>query len=229
MRLIDKGEHCLACKSKCDIFLTAKEMKLEQELQPVHIAYKKHENICSESSAITHAINLVEGNAKMFVSGLHGKNIILSILMPGNFIGLTAVFGGEQYAYNVSALSHCRTCHVDIGIVKQMYHKNSTFQKKLNQAFGKTMATVMGKLVSLNQKQIRAKVAESLLYIAQLYESNQFILPVTRKELGELSSITGENVVRVLSEYKQEGLIRMSGKEIVILQAEVLHKISTAG
>jgi CRP/FNR family transcriptional regulator, polysaccharide utilization system transcription regulator len=229
MRLIDKEKHCHACKAKCDIFLTAKEMKLDQELNPVHVIYKKHEIICREHAPITHAINLVEGNAKMFVSGIHGKNIMLSILMPGNYIGLTAIFGSAHYAYCVSALSPCHTCQVDIGLVRQMYHNNSTFQGKLNQAFGKTMANLMSKLVSLNQKQIRAKVAESLLYIAQLFESNQFVLPLTRKELGELSAITGENAVRVLSEFRQEGIIKLQGKEVEILQPEILSKISASG
>ncbi len=229
MRLIDKEKHCLACNSTCDIFLTAKEMNLEQELNPVHIVYKKHEIICREHASITHSINLVEGNAKMFVSGLHGKNIMLSILMPGNYIGLTAIFGSAKYAYNVSALTPCHTCQVNIGLVKRMYHNNSLFQEKLNKAFGITMANMMSKLVSLNQKQMRAKVAESLLYIAQLFESNRFVLPVTRKELGELSAITGENVVRVLSEFKQEGIIQLEAKEVIILQPEVLKNISLAG
>lgn len=229
MRLIDSDKSCTQCDWKCDIYFTAREMGMHHELKPVQIIYKKHEIICQQNETITHAINLKTGNAKMFVNGLFGKQIILGILMPANYTGLTAIFGSPYYQYNITALTHCQTCQMDIDMVKKMYHANPDFQQMLNQSFSNTLASIMKKLVSLNQKQIRAKVAESLIYLSQLHESDQFVLTLSRKELGELSAITGENAVRVLSEFKKEGLIQLEGKEISLLQKDVLHKISDAG
>ncbi len=229
MRLVEPHISCVQCHWKCDIYFTAREMGMQQALKPVQMVYKKHETICRQEATITQAINLITGNAKMFVNGLFGKQIILGILMPSNYIGLTAIFGSPDYPYNVTALTHCHTCQVDIDFVKKMYHSNHDFQQMLNQSFSKTLTSIMKKLVSLNQKQIRAKVAESLIYLAQLNESDQFVLTLNRKELGELSAITGENAVRVLSEFKKEGLIRVEGKEICLLQKDVLQKISDAG
>jgi CRP/FNR family transcriptional regulator, polysaccharide utilization system transcription regulator len=229
MRLIETDKNCTHCQWKCDIYFTAREMGLQHELKPVQMVYKKHETICQQDAPITHAINIKTGNAKMFVNGLFGKQIILGILMPANYTGLTAIFGSPDYQYSVTALTHCQTCQVDINMVKSMYHANPDFQQMLNQSFSKTLTSIMKKLVSLNQKQIRAKVAESLIYLAQLHESDQFVLTLSRKELGELSAITSENAVRVLSEFRKEGLISVAGKELSLLQKEVLVKISDAG
>ena len=228
MRLI-QNENCETCKLKCDIYLTAREMNIEKELKPVQIIYKKYETICRQNAGVTCASILVDGNAKMYIDGINRKNIILNILVPSNYIGLTSVFGSTGYSYNVAALNECRTCQVDIELVRTMYYANHNFLLKLNQAFGNSVSAIMGKLISLNQKQLRGKVAGSLLYLADLYESKKFILAITRKELGELSAISEENAVRVLTEFKNEGIIDIKGKEIELVNTGLLETISNVG
>lgn len=224
-----KNNSCETCPLKCDIFLTSREMGIEQEIEPVHVTYKKHETICKQNSEISHAIVLIDGNAKMFIDGINNKNIILNILLPSNYIGLTAVFGSLHYTFNVSAITNCHTCHIDINKIKNMYYNNQSFLIKLNQAFGMSVMSIMGKLISLNQKQIRGKVAESLLYLSQLYDTTKFVLTITRKELGELSAISEENAVRVLTELKNEKVIEINGKEIELKDIGLLKKISAIG
>lgn len=228
MRPFGPGQ-CESCNLKCDLFLTAREMGKEPDLQPHLIRYRKHDKICNQGNPISHAIILLEGNAKMYVDGINGKNIIISILLPSNYIGLMAVFGSMVYKYNVASLTECLTCQVDMETVKGMYHSNASFMEKLNRQIGESVSLIMSKLVSLNQKQVRGKVAESLLYLSQLYESDRFFLTVTRRELGELSAISEENTVKVLAEFRNEGIIEMKGKEIEIKETGILRKISAVG
>ncbi|MCK7511609.1 MAG: helix-turn-helix domain-containing protein [Desulfobacterales bacterium] len=61
----------------------------------------------------------------------------------------------------------------------------------------------MKKIICLNQKNIRGRIAESLLSLASFHGSNSFRLPVTRKELGEMSAISEENTVRLLTELEE--------------------------
>lgn len=224
-----RHEGCAACPLKCDIYLTALEMQLEADLEPIHIQYKKHETICRQKTQITHAIVLLGGSAKMYINGLNNKNIILNILLPSNYIGLLPVYGIADATYNVAALSDCLTCHIDIDLITSLYNSNQNFMHSLNQAFGKSVSVIMGKLISLNQKQIRGKVAESLLYLSALYDSTRFVLTITRKELAELSAISEENAVRVLTEFRNEGIIDMAGKEISLREMGMLETISAMG
>ena len=229
MRIPNPETSCSSCKSKCDIYFTAREMGLEHEIKPLHVRYEKHEVICRQNSPITLAIKLLEGNAKMFVEGLHGRNIILGILMPENHIGMMSVFGSPVYTYHVSSLTDSLTCQTDIAFVHKLYYGNQSFMMRLNQAFGAAAASIMQKLISLNQKQIRARVAESLLYLSQLYQAPVFRLTITRKEMAELSGMTAENAVRVLSEFRKEGLIEITGKQIHLIKPVILERISLAG
>lgn len=228
MRLIKKID-CESCPLKCDIYLTAKEMNLQNKFETTHTMYKKREIICRQNTIVTHALIIVDGNAKMYIDGINNRNLILNILLPSNYIGLMSVFGSPDYPYNVAALNDCHICQVDIEITKTMYYSNHNFLIKLNHAFGLTVSTIIQKLISLNQKQVRGKVAESLLYLSQLYDSTSFVLSITRKELGELSAISEENAVRVLTEFRDENIIEMKGKEIYLKNIKLLKKISDVG
>ncbi|RLD72566.1 MAG: transcriptional regulator FNR, partial [Bacteroidetes bacterium] len=57
----------------------------------------------------------------------------------------------------------------------------------------------------------------------------EFRIPITRRELGELISMTTENTIRTLSEFKNDGIISMEGKVITILDYDRLHNILKTG
>jgi CRP-like cAMP-binding protein len=228
MRLI-KNIICQECQLKCDIYLTAKEMGIESELKPQYFTFKKHEIICKQNELVSSVFVIISGNAKMYINGLNNRNIILNILIPSNYIGLLSVFGSADYSFSVAAINNCTTCNIDLDFVKEMYLRNHNFLMKLNNAFVNSVSAIMGKLISLNQKQIRGKVADSLLYLSQLYDSNNYSLIISRKELGELSAISEENVVRVLTEFKNEDIIGVIGKEIELKDVDMLKRISIIG
>jgi len=227
--ILSKANNCSDCSLKCDIYLTAKEMNIENELNAVTITYKKYENICKQNTIATKSIILVDGNAKMYIDGINNKNIILNILLPSNYIGLLSIFGAPNFQYNVAALTKCITCQIDIDFIKLLYYNNHNFLTRINIAFVKSVSSIMNKLISVNQKQIRGKVAESLLYLSQLYESSKFELTITRKELAELSAISEENAVRVLTEFKNEKIIDIIGKTIELVDIEMLKKLNIIG
>jgi CRP/FNR family transcriptional regulator len=220
---------CEKCPLKCDIYLTSIEMGLENELKPVHAFFRKHELIVKQGSDVSHAGVMVEGNAKMYVDGFNKRSIILNVLLPSNYYGMLSVYGERNYPYNVAALELNRVCMIDIDFVKRIYGLNQNFRTWLNKALGLTVSEIMDKLVSLNQKQVRGKVAGSLIYLSELFDSNKFNLPLTRKELAELSAITEENAVRVLTEFRREGIILVKGRYVELLQLDVLERISDFG
>lgn len=228
MQPAGKG-NCEECNLKCDLYLTAREMNLTGEMVPVYNRYRKHELICREGEEVVQAIIILEGYAKMFIEGISGRSIILSILIPSNYIGLMAVFGSTLYKYNVAALSDCLTCSIPIETIRKMYIENGTFMERLNIQISGSMSLMMSKLVSLNQKQVRGKVAESLLYLSDLFESDRFTMPVTRRELGELSAISEENAVRVLTELRNEEIIDVAGRVVTIRDRSLLKRISAIG
>ena len=178
---------------------------------------------------MSHAIYLVEGTAKLYIEGINGHNIILYLMKPPAYIGLLSFFESIQYTYSVTAIEDSRVCMVDLNFLKELYLENHEVLLKLNKAFGKSVALIMNKIICLNQKNIRGRIAESLLYLAGFYGSIKYRLSITRKELGEMSAISEENTVRLLTELRKEGIITVEGREITINDITLLKKISDLG
>ena len=215
---------------KCDIYeaiqLTGRTLS---EAQRIQIHFRKNEKICRQGDSVSHAIYLVEGTAKLFIEGINGHNIILYLMKPPAYIGLLSFFESIHYTYSVTAIEDSKVCMVELDFLKELYLKNHDFLLRLNKAFGKSVALIMNKIICLNQKNIRGRIAESLLYLSGFYGNEKYNLSVTRKELGEMSAISEENTVRLLTELKKEGIINVEGREITLKDKILLRKISELG
>lgn len=221
---------CDNCRKKCDIYeaiiLTGKSFP---GAEPIQVQFRKHEKICRQGDDVTHAIYLVEGTAKLYIEGINGHNIILYLMKPPAYIGLLSFFESIQYTYSVTSIEDSKACMVDLNFLKQLYLENHEVLLRLNKAFGKSVALIMNKIICLNQKNIRGRIAESLLYLSGFYGSEKYNLSVTRKELGEMSAISEENTVRLLTELRKEGIIKIEGREVAIKDKVMLKKISELG
>jgi CRP/FNR family transcriptional regulator len=221
---------CENCRYKCDIYdamvLTGRSMS---DAMTIQAHFRKHEKVCKQGTNVSHAIYLVAGTAKLFIEGNNGRNIILYLMKPPAYIGLLSFFESIHYTYSVTAIEDSKVCMVDLEFLKMLYLENHEVLLKLNKAFGKSVALIMNKIICLNQKNIRGRMAESLLGLADFYGSNNFKLSITRKELGEMSAISEENTVRLLTEFKNEGIIKVEGKEISIRDKFLLKKFSDIG
>lgn len=225
MKFTKNGE-CNSCILKCDIYpALVKAGNKKVAINSLHAQLNKRDIICKQGTDVTHAIFLVKGSAKLYIEGHNNRNIILYILKPPAYIGLLSFFENPQYFYSVSALEESEVCFIELGLVKELYIKNHQLLLSLNKAFGKSVSNIMKKIISLNQKQIRGRIAENLIYLSEIYNSHKFHLNVSRKEFGEMVAISEENTVRLLSEFARENIISIRGKEIEILDMPLLKKI----
>lgn len=225
-----KKRNCLTCLLKCDIYSTiSKTSKGYEDLYPLHAHFRKHDVICKQGTEVTHALFLVKGSAKLYIEGLNNRNIILYIMKPPAYIGLLSFFESPVYSYSVSALEETDVCFIDLALVKRLYVKNHDLLLKLNHAFGKSVGNIMKKIITLNQKQIRGRMAENLIYLSALHGAQRFNMGLSRREVGEMCAISEENAVRLLSEFSKENIISIKGREIEILDMPLLKKISEVG
>ncbi|HRY32396.1 MAG TPA: Crp/Fnr family transcriptional regulator [Bacteroidales bacterium] len=221
---------CTDCPVKCDVHRTLTTCNtFPDSPMSFHASFRKHERICRQSCGVSHAIYLVEGIAKLYIEGINDHNIILYLMKPPAYIGLLSFFQAPVYSYSVTALEDSRVCMIELDFLRQLYLENHALLLSLNEAFGKSVALIMNKLISLNQKNTRGRVAESLLYLADFYSSDRYRMPVTRKELGEMSAISEETTVRLLTEFRKEHIIEIEGRDVQIMDKKLLRKISDLG
>ncbi len=220
-----KSIKCENCSYKCDIYSAIVSQNFSVNIDPFHAYFKKHDIICRQGTEVTHALYLVKGSAKLYIEGLNNRNIILYLLKPPAYIGLLSFFETPSYSYSVSAIEESEVCFIELDVVKKLYIDNHNLLLSLNKAFGKSVSNILKKIISLNQKQIRGRIAETLIYLSELNHCNKFNLQLSRKEIGEMIAISEENAVRLLSEFAKENIIKINGREIEIIDMPLLKKI----
>lgn len=95
------------------------------------------------------------------------------------------------------------------------------------------MGQAEDRIISLTQKHVRGRLAESLLFLMQNYglENDGATLDIylSREDLASLSNMTTSNAIRTLSSFASERIVALDGRKIKIIDPDELEKISRQG
>lgn len=207
-----------------------KEEKKFLDENTVSIKYKKGEIICKQGSYASHIMFVESGLVKVFLED--GTNsLVLKMIPNGNMLGLSSV-NENHSTFQYSAMSYIDTEVSQINIVafKKLLNTNSEFAKSVIDILSANSIQINGRFFSLTHKQSYGRLADILLCLSdRVFKESEFLLPLSRKDLGELSSMSSETVIRMLKKFKEDGLIEMEGKKFKILDYDRLKKISEKG
>ncbi|MDD3687015.1 MAG: Crp/Fnr family transcriptional regulator, partial [Bacteroidales bacterium] len=114
--------------------------------------------------------------------------------------------------------------------IKQLVEQNGKFALALMEKMSKNADNIIMQNLCLNMKNLRGRIAFILLLFAdKIFKKNEFELPVSRKEIAQLIDMTTENVIRIMSEFRKDGIIAADGKNIAILKKNILEQIARHG
>ena len=222
---------CTLNKAIADCFekLTDEELLLLEENHVV-LTYKKGENLCKQGTLASHIMYICNGLVKVFMEN-ENSSLILKVLPAGNMLGLTALLDGSNvFRYSASAYQDCSVRLMDIGIFKKIILQNPAFANEVINILCENLIQTQTRFFSYTQKQSYGKLADTLICLScNIFKAEGFELNLTRKELAELTGLTPESVIRILSKFKNDKLIHMEGKMIHILDMTKLKQISDYG
>jgi CRP-like cAMP-binding protein len=218
------AHHC-ACFEQ----LTLIEQKKISENTAV-VEYKKGELICKQGAMASQILYIESGLAKVFLNN-GNDTLVLKIIPPGNLLGLTSI-GSDNSIFQYSALAYVDTVvkQIEINCFREMLHDNPKFASEVIEILISNTVQISGRFFCLTHKQSYGRLADILLCLAdRIFLSQDFLLPLSRKELAELSGISSETVVRMLKKFNDEGLIATEGKNLRIIDYQKLKMISEMG
>jgi CRP/FNR family transcriptional regulator len=192
--------------------------------------FNRGEIIRSEGEPIKSFLYLRKGLVKLYKTDKSGKDQILSINKPTDFINLLSIFSNSNYKYSIAALEETYVCEVELDALLQVIQKNNRFALRILNRISKISDEIIENRFEINQKQVKGRVAHILLFLSdKIYQKETFRMPITRREVGELISMTTENTIRTFSEFKKDGIISLNGKEITINDFDRLQKVNKTG
>ena len=222
---------CLSCELRNLAFSSLSENDINRICESRdEISYSKGEVIHSEGDRIQDFKYLKNGLVKLYRVTETGDEQIITITRPMEFVSNTNVFLEEKYRYSLSALEDSVVCCINIDLIKELILKNGGFALNLITALSRTSENIISLGLEIRKRNLAGRIAFVLLYFSgEIYHSRIFDLPVSRKEIADLISMSSANVIRTFSEFRRDGIIQSNGRTIEITDMNKLEVISKRG
>lgn len=193
-------------------------------------SFRKGEVINHEGEKIMNFKYLKSGLVKLYRRTSNGEEQVITITRPFEFVSNMSIFSEERYKYSVAAIEDSVVCVVRLEFIKQLFMKNGGFAMGLLTKISKINDKIINQTLDLRQKNLIGRVAFVLLYFTkEIYNTRVFDLPVSRKEIADYIGMSTANVIRTLSDFKREGIIKVFGKTIEIVDINKLEILSKRG
>jgi len=231
MSVVNLINSCETCTHRWKNFqhLTKEELNLVNENR-YEATFKPGETIMKQGSPTSNALFMASGMAKTYIEGLNGKNFILSIALPGRLIMGPGAYVDSRHTYSVAAITAVQACFINFEIFRQLVRINEAFAESLIEDISAKSQLTLNRMVSLSQKKMHGRLADTLLYFSDVvFKNNEYEMILSRQELGEMTNMAKECVVRILKELEDSGVIYSDSSKIKILDREKLIRISEKG
>ncbi|MFC2096777.1 Crp/Fnr family transcriptional regulator [Bacteroidota bacterium] len=191
--------------------------------------YKKDQDIFIEGTGSTSGLYcLYSGRIKLFKNDCDGKEHIVRLIAPGQLFGVKALLEGINFSATANAIEDSVVCFINKKRIFYWIKKYPNLANNMLMSLSRMLDEAEKRMTSVALKSVRERVAESLIILVNTYNTGDDLMNVQISRFN-LSSCVGsatENVIRILSDFKDEKLISVNRKTITILNMQGLLKVA---
>jgi len=212
----------------CNLLNNEEKELINNNLKIVH--FQKKDIIFKQNTPVSHLMFIKSGIAKVYKTDKHDKTIILQILLKNDFLGIISVFAANYQPFSAMAIESSEIVYIDMIAIRKVLQSNGAFATRLLEIVSKTGLDSFHRFDNFNRKQLPGRIADVILFFAEeVFKSDNFIFPLTRKELAEFAGTTKESFIRTLSEFRNDKIISIEGKKLLINSMEIIKTLSKLG
>ena len=183
--------------------------------------YKKGDVIFREGGYPSGIFYITDGKVKKYKVDKDGKEQIIYVANTGELIGYHAVLSEDRYPDSAAALEESKIAFIPREDFLDTLQQSDILTRRLLKTLSHEFAVLANSLTMFAQKSVRERLALQLIVIREKYKVNfQPGMPVeinmSRDDLASLVGTARENVVRVLTEFKESGILVTKGRKIIV-------------
>jgi CRP-like cAMP-binding protein/CheY-like chemotaxis protein len=200
--------------------LNLKELAKDRKVK----TFKKKTEIYSEGDMPLHVYFIKSGNVKTFKAHPDGKELIMNLYSTNDFFGFEPVLENSNYTESAVAMQDTELISIPRHDFLIMIQGHPDVSRSFIHLLCKKVADRESQLLNLAYNSVRQRTAEALLKSESLKDSRS-VISISRDDLAKMVGTASESVIRVLSDFKDEGLIEIEGGKIRISQPAKLEKV----
>jgi len=193
--------------------------------------YAKGDIVFREGSLPSGIFFILEGKVKKYKLDRNGKEHIIYVADTGELIGYHALLAEGRYPDSAAILEKSKIAFIPKEDFLQALQQSEILSRRLLKALSHEFGVLANSISLFAEKTVRERLALQLIVLREKYKVNfKPGLPVeinmNREDLASLTGTVKENVVRVLSEFKEKGILSTKGRKIIIHDVKQLINIA---
>lgn len=193
--------------------------------------YSKGEIIFREAAYPSGIFYVIDGKVKKYKVDKEGKEHIIYVANAGEILGYHAILSEDRYPDSASTLEKSRIAFIPKEDFLNVLQQSAVLSKRLLKTLSHEFAVLANSLSVFAQKSVRERVALQLIVLREKYKVNfQPGMPVeiniSRDDLANIVGTVRESAVRILTEFKEAGILETKGRKIIVHDVAQLIKIA---
>lgn len=193
------------------------------------VRLKKGDSLYRAGDAFAELYAIRLGSCKTTVLSEDGHEQVTGYHITGDLLGMDGI-GAGHHGCEAVALEDSECCVVPFDGLGDLTRHAEPLQRNLYQVLSREIARGQNMLLLLGSMRAEERLAAFLLSLSQRYRergysSTEFVLRMSRQEIGSYIGLKLETVSRLFSRFQQEGLIQVQGRSIKLLDIPTLKRL----
>ena len=181
--------------------------------------YKKGQVIFEEGETLNGVYCVRDGVCKLTKLSENGKDQVVKLVVKGGLLGKRSLVSEQKTNLSAIALNDMEMCFIPKSEIMNDLSKNPKFTMDVLREMANDLKESDDSLVNMAQTSVKRRMAEILMYIQDNFgtdDEGYLSIVLSREDYASIVGTATESAIRILSQFKKEGLISTSGKRIKI-------------
>jgi CRP/FNR family transcriptional regulator len=170
------------------------------------------------------------GHFKTFQINPEGDQQITGFQMAGELLGMDAI-STDRHHCDAVALEDSEVCEIPFARLESLFSDMPTLLRHFHRMMSQEITREQGVMLLLGNMRADQRFAAFLVnlssrYAARGYSAIAFQLRMSREEIGNYLGLTIESISRLLSRFKKHGLLKVSNREVEIVDLPTLKAVA---
>ena len=199
-------------------------------LVSTRIRFKKGATIYSPGNPFRALYAIRVGSCKTALLAEDGRQQIAGYHMLGDIVGLDGI-ANERHETLAVALEDTEACVIPFEQLEHLAHQFAPLQRNLHDFLSREIGRDQEVMLLLGSMRAEERLAVFLLNLSERYQRHgysgtEFVLRMTREEIGSYLGLKLETVSRLLSRFQAEGLLQVRGRFVKLLDVQALKHLA---
>ncbi len=178
---------------------------------------KIKDSIYVEGDTPSYFFYIKKGRVKLTKMNNSGKEVVVDLCVSGDFFGFWSILDESEHSNTAECLEDSEIWFLPASDFKKLVLDHSDISAQFLKMVTKNLLIKEHKILDLAYESVRKRVAKAIVELNNSYDENNNVIHASRETIASMAGTSVETAIRMISEFKNDGILEVSGSEIKVL------------